>query len=343
MSISFEKFVDWAEKRFDNIRVGSSEVKINSIFCDDTKRKLWCNPFGGKKGRENGVYRCWKTDKRGSLVSLVMQVEGCTYEQALDILGGVDLRLSTLEQKVDELFNNPKLAKFIEEEEEISTELELPPFTFRMDELAESNYYRSAAEIYLQDRCLPPEKFMICMEGDYKNRIIIPYYDRQGSLIYYNGRDLNPNTKVKYLGPPGEVGVGKGDVLYFPEWPTKKGTVYLTEGEFDAYSIFLSGLIAGAFGGKTMSEKQLLMLDDYNIVLCLDNDSAGRKAIAAMSRYMIANGYVAKMGCVFPPKGVKDWNELLKKVGPNILKEYILKATKPITEDTLIEWEIAQL
>lgn len=343
MSISPEKFIDWAEKRFDNIRVGPTEVKINSIFCEDKKRKLWCNPYGGKKGRENGVYRCWKTDKRGSLVSFVMLVDGCSYEEAMDTLGGTDIRQATLDMKLEALFNKTSAkVELVNPEEELS-ELELPPFTFKMEELAESNYYRSAAEVYLLNRKLPPNQFMVCTEGDYKNRIIIPYLDRQGKLIYYNARDLNPNTKIKYLGPPGEIGVGKGDVFYFPKWPKENEKVYLTEGEFDAYSIYLSGLIAGSFGGKTMTENQLYLIEDYDVILCLDNDAAGRKAVDVMGQYLITNGSKQKIGCVFPPKQVKDWNELLCKVGPNVLREYILKSTKIVTQDTLIEWEIARM
>ena len=50
--IDFEKFLDWAESRFDNIVVSGDEVKVDSIFCEDHKQKMWCNPYGGKKAAD---------------------------------------------------------------------------------------------------------------------------------------------------------------------------------------------------------------------------------------------------------------------------------------------------
>ena len=76
MAIEKEIFVQWAEKYFDKVDVRGDEVRINSIFAEsDSKQHLWCNPAGGKNQRPYGVYHCWKTDRKGSLVSLVMEIE----------------------------------------------------------------------------------------------------------------------------------------------------------------------------------------------------------------------------------------------------------------------------
>jgi hypothetical protein len=40
MAVDFEKFLSWAESRFSPIEVKGEEVCINSIFTDDSKKKL---------------------------------------------------------------------------------------------------------------------------------------------------------------------------------------------------------------------------------------------------------------------------------------------------------------
>ena len=75
------------------------------------------------------------------------------------------------------------------------------------------------------------------MDGRYKGRIIIPYYDKIGNLIYFNGRHLG-NSKCKYLGPPKDIGVGKEDVVFMAgKWPETGSIIYLCEGEFNAISL----------------------------------------------------------------------------------------------------------
>ena len=52
---------------------------------------------------------------------------------------------------------------------------------------------RTLAENYLKSRKLPVDNLYVCSNGRYANRIIIPYYDNNKKLIYYNGRSINYN------------------------------------------------------------------------------------------------------------------------------------------------------
>ena len=322
--IDFERFLDWAERRFDEVTVKGDEVKINSVFAEDHKQHLWCNPYGGKNDRPNGVFHCWKTDTKGSLVSLVMKVDNCTYDEALEVLGGSDARMAELEKQVQELFS--KKREVVEEiEVEKSDKLALPPFTYDFEDLPSMSYHRVHAEVYLFQRKLSPEGLMVCTGGKYKQRIIIPYYDAQGNLIYFNGRYIGESKKaLKYMGPEKEVGIGKGDVIYMPEWPEKGSIVYLTEGELDARSIKKAGLDAGAFGGKALTDNQIAILrkTGYIPVICLDSDKAGKFGMRRMADQLLAAGFPG-FGFVRPPKQYKDWNALLQALGEKILLNYI--------------------
>lgn len=217
MSIDFDSFVNWAEDRFNgDIVVTNNEVKLNSIFAEDHKHHLWCNPEGGKHGREDGCYRCFYTENKGTLVGLVMLVDNCSYYEAKEILNGnASGNLGELEEKLEEFFK----AK-----EEISlpkkSQLNFPPFTEFIADLPHSSWGKRRAIEYLEGRKLPTDDFLYCYDGEYKNRIIIPYYDKEKNLIYWNARTIG-KSKLRYMGPPKSIGVGKSDVLYVPQWPEK--------------------------------------------------------------------------------------------------------------------------
>jgi hypothetical protein len=318
MAIQFEKFLEWAEKRFDDVIVKGDEIKINSIFCEDQKHHLWCNPYGGKKGHENGVYHCWKTDNKGSLISLVMMVDKCSYDEAFDILDCPNNSLSHLEKEVEDLFKN-KQESFLEIEK---INLSLPNSCYSFDELPSGNYYKTHAEIYLNNRKIPLDKLMICTSGKYKSRIIIPYYNKDSNLIYFNSRYIGNSNYMRYLGPPKEVGIGKGDVMYFPEWPSEKEKVFLTEGEFDALSLFSCGFYSAAFGGKNLSDSQIEIIRPYTPVLCLDGDKYGIEALVNMGNLLLRKGF-KNVYYVRVPKPYKDWNEFLIDTSNKIMSFYI--------------------
>jgi hypothetical protein len=330
----FENFQKWAEDRFDgDIIVKGNEIVINSIFAEDTKYHLWCNPYGGKDGRKNGVFHCFKTDKKGSLPKLIQLVDKCSRDKAISILYG-RTSIAELEEKLFEFFENQD--QNLDQTTTIDKkQLSLPEGSFLINALPKNNFWRNLAVNYLEDRKILTDGLYICKTAPYKARIIIPYYDKQGNLFYWNGRHVG-NSKLRYRGPPKEVGVGKSDVLFFAggNWPEPGEEIYLCEGEFDALSIFYSGLNGVACGGKNLSEKQMSYIKNYKIVICLDNDAAGAGAMPAMTDTINKNieskNLMDRLMFVSPYKAYKDWNAMFKKEGPNILKNYIIASKKKL-------------
>jgi len=336
--IDHDRFLEWAESRFDNVVISGSEIKLNSIFCDDRKHHLWCNPDGGKTESELGVYHCWKTDKKGNLVGLVMKVEQCSYDRALEILDiGGSSGLAELEQKVNDIFN--KKEKVVKEELEKKDHLELPIDCYNFEDLPSCHRLRKEAADYLEKRKLSNEGLLICTGGRYRNRILIPYYDRNKNLIYYNGRYIgDPGQYSRYLGPPKELGISKGDVLYSKNWFSAKEKVYITEGEFDSISLDICGFKSVALGGKNISENQINMLKGSIPVLCLDADIHGGKALPQMAMKLIQNGFL-EVRYVRSSEEHKDWNKMLVNCGIEIIKKYIFKEEKEYELIAGANWE----
>lgn len=333
MSINFKKFERWAVNRFgeDNVLIRGNEIRLNSIFEQgDDDYHLWCNPGGGKKKHKFGVFHCFKTDQKGSLLKLVQLVDNCSRDDAVEILEGRE-SISVLEKKLMDILttDQPVVVK-----NNSKPDLVLPEFTSLISDLSAKDFYRIRAEKYLEKRKLPIDGLYVCHDGRYKNRIIIPYYDQQKKLIYWNARDLG-NSKLKYLGPPKEVGVGKEDVIFMAgSWPKIGETVYVCEGEFNAITLRQAEFNAAACGGKNMSDKQSLMLAGYNVVLCLDRDKAGKSGTIKMSSMIsslsMQNGSKERLKYVFPPQGINDWNEFLIKQNTEILHHYILRQQRTI-------------
>lgn len=331
MTLNPDKVLEWVEKHFDDIKVKGNEIKVNSIFCDDRKRHLWINPEGGKKHRPYGVYRCWKTDNKGSIVKLVMLVEKCSFEEALEILEAADISLVNLEKQVEAIF-------YPEEDLPKPTAIEgiaLPPGTQFIDDMSPDNPMKLMAEIYLLKRKLPTKNLAACDRGDDKDRIIIPYFDREGKLIYYNGRSIG-RSKLRYKGPDISIGVGKEDVVFIPEWPELGSEINVAEGEFNALSIYYSGkatnipMYSAACGGKSISEKQIEYLRPYKINLCLDTDKAGKEALKKMFYDFRRKGISCHY--VRPPEKFNDWNNMLIHLNEKLLVYYILRNRKPLDE-----------
>lgn len=342
MSIDFDKFLEWAQSRFDDVIVKGEEILLNSVFCEDRKHHLWCNPSGGKKNNEHGVYHCWKSDSKGNLVGLVMQVEKCSFDQACDILDASSGSISDLEKKVQELFE--KKYKTSEDPHIEQEGLSLPLNCYFFEDLPSSNQIRRNAEEYLKKRFLDARQLMICTSGRYKNRIIIPYYDKNQKLIYYNARSIgNLEGVLRYLGPPKELGIGKGDVVYSQDWPRDGEKVYIAEGEFDSMSLSKCGFKSVALGGKNMTDKQMEVIKNYTPVLCLDADDAGGDALVKIANKFLSKG-INQIFYVRPCLEYKDWNGLLVEKGEKVLRHYVKNQEKQYNTDIAAgDWESIKL
>jgi hypothetical protein len=198
LPVDYFIFRQWVRQHFNDTREKNGKIRLQSIFTEDRKFRLYCKP-------SIGMYKCMKSGQKGSLFHLVMQIEHCSYDEAVDILEGDTNNLQYLEAKLQKFLNptEPTIGIVKKEGQEfvgIKNKLNFPPNTFLISSLGPTNHFRVRAEQYLKGRHLPNRGLLICVGGDYSNRIIIPYYDREGDLVYWNGRDLG-NSYLRYRGP----------------------------------------------------------------------------------------------------------------------------------------------
>jgi DNA primase len=288
------------------------------------------NPSGGKKNLEGGAYRCWKTDAMGSLVSLVAECDNIPYDEAEELLLGSATSLRSLENKLHKFFEQgpDPVDEVVETPRQ---EIELPEYSFLIDRMMPSNFWRLRAKNYLNNRKIPSMGLYVCTDGEHKNRIIVPYYDREGSLIFWNGRTMSDNKKVLRYAKPKHG--DQANVLYMTEWPKPGEKVYLMEGEFDAITLGMADLAGCACGGKYLSANQIEMLRGYEIVLAFDADDPGLEALINIGNSLLESGF-SRVSYVRPPVIYKDWNKLLQVRNLQTVRAYVERFEKRFTSNT---------
>ena len=340
MSVDFELFHDWCKDRFGetNIKIRHTthgdEICTHSLWSEakigktDNKYHLWMNPHGGKKGIDGGAYRCWLTDTMGSLVSLVSDVDCIPFDDAEEAIAGTT-SLRALEKQVHEFFGHKEPDAL--PEVEIVEEEAFPDFCFMIDKMSPSNFWRIRARKYLRDRKIPSDGLYVCTEDkEYGNRIVIPYYDEDDRLVFWNARSMNDKNKLRYAKPK------HGDqesVLYMTEHPPVGSKVHVMEGELDALSLALANFTGAACGGKFLSDIQVELLRDYIPVLAFDADDAGMEALVNVGNALLERGF-RDVRYVRPPKVYKDWNKLLVKRNIQTVKAYVDRFEKRFTSTT---------
>ena len=350
MAVDFDTFLQWAKDRFgeENIKTRNSahgiEILTHSFYAhrkqiEDYTFNLWMNPSGGKsKHPEKGSFRCWKTDTMGSLVHLVADWDSIPYEDAEELLCGTTT-LRALELKVNEFFGtvDPVVEEIVEPEPPKT--LQLPEFCGQIDKMSVNNRLANQAIDYLKSRKLPTTNMYVCSSGDYKNRIIIPYYNWYGDLIWYNSRlMMDKEGVIKYMKCKSFNGVTQDDILFMTSWPVAGTKIYLVEGEFDAITLSLAGFVGCAIGGKFISDTQIEMIRRYQPVLAFDADEgfkkdSGLQALINVGKSLLEKG-VSKLSYVRPPKAYKDWNKLYIERNIETVKAYVERFEKPFTSVT---------
>lgn len=197
----------------------------------------------------------------------------------------------------------------------------------------------SPAQSYLQDRGLTLETMQRFNLGyDAARQCVTIPYNPQGT--YYGRRSVNPDATQKHANLKGvTMPIFNLAALYSSD------VVFVVESPLCAISITQEGgaavAISGTGGKNRLCEQLKRKPTAAAIVLCLDNDDAGRKATDDIGRALddlgglfVVNGTAAIMGDQTDPENAeyrKDPNDVLQHSGAEALRQAI-KETVEATE-----------
>ena len=118
----------------------------------------------------------------------------------------------------------------------------------------------------------------------FRKRLIFPIIDVRGDVLGFGGRIVDPDDPgAKYMNTPETVAYSKRRVLYGLNLAkkSKRENIILVEGNIDVVMLHQAGFDnACASMGTALTAEQIRLLSRYTreLVLCYDNDNAGKAA-----------------------------------------------------------------
>ncbi len=116
----------------------------------------------------------------------------------------------------------------------------------------------------------------------FRNRLMFPVIDVRGDVVAFGGRVLD-KSEPKYMNTSETMVYSKRRVLYGMNLAkkSKRGNIILCEGNIDVITLHQAGFDnAVASMGTALTVEQIRLLSRYTkeLVLCYDNDEAGKNA-----------------------------------------------------------------
>ena len=219
-------------------------------FCNHHKPKLEVNFTENKKGYN--PWHCWVCGKKGKTIK------------------GLFKLLKTPSENFIEL---GKLVKTGSQVEEIIVEnhVELPKEFKHII----GNYDLTArqAHSYLRKRNITDDDILkynlgYCDFGRYNNMIIIPSYDKDGTLNYFTGRSFEKDPFIKYRNPE-----CSRDIIPFELFINWDSPLVLCEGPFDAIAIKRNAIPLLGKNIQSSLLKRIVQSTVKKIYIALDTDA----------------------------------------------------------------------
>jgi hypothetical protein len=324
MSIPIKLILTYLEEKFPENIISGREFRTNSFLVkDDFKKKLYVN-------LDSGLWSDFKAGESGNFYQLISMAEGIPLSSAQS-----QIRKKAFDAGYN-LFGVKEVPSKKQEEKTLFQSITADVETFEAlnptKDINSPSFLKRLASRFAYDRALEKFKFYISRTGKYSYRIIIPYFDTDKSVFYFQARTLRDNG-VKYLNPSQALyGIKTSEILY--PYNEDMEYVVVSEGPLDAMSLQTAGLNATCTQGCKMSHTQAQKLKNKKVIIAYDNDEAGRSGFLAAKKQLL-HSLNSDIYSVTPPKEFNDWNDFLVARGKEqvflYVQNHIMKADFELT------------
>jgi len=159
----------------------------------------------------------------------------------------------------------------------------------------------------------------------FRNRLMFPVIDIRGDVVGFGGRVLD-KSEPKYMNTPETITYSKRRVLYGMNLAkkTKRPNIILCEGNIDVITMHQAGFdnaVASMGTALTTEQTRLLSRFTKELILCYDNDNAGkeatRKAIELLENSEFSVKVLKIPNRIVDGQAVKqDVDDFIKNQGP---------------------------
>ena len=264
---------------------------------------------------ESGTWRCFgQCNEGGDIFKFVMKREGIDFKEAMQKLAaraGVEIKdlqqRETPQQKEayenlrklledavvfyrSHLFSNKEILAYLREKRGLTdSTIEIFGLGYApngYDNALKHFTQRGYTEQDLVDSGLLTEREDGKRYDKFRHRIMIPIRDEQGRMSGFGARIVDPNDVPKFLNSPETPIFSKGRLLYGLDRARKPirtaDQAVIVEGYLDVIALHQAGYenVVSPMG-TALTEDQLRLLKRFTrkIVLALDPDTAGQKAV----------------------------------------------------------------
>ena len=262
-----------AEEKLDVLKgflnlshISRDECLFYCPYCEHHKPKMSVN-------LDKNVYKCWVCDTKGNNIWRLVRKFGDSsdkrkwrsFEDEVDITDSV----------YEKIFGAVK-----EEEEVVELPQEFVSLTNRNLLVGGKRAKKYLLNRGLTDRDIARWKIGYCASGEYKNRVIIPSFNKDGKLNYFVGRSHSDDW-MRYKNPMVSRNIIFNELNV--DW---KERVCLVEGIFDAVK---AGTNSIPLLGSTLNERsklfQKITENDTIVYLALDPD-ADKKSMEMIKAFL---------------------------------------------------------
>jgi DNA primase len=359
----------------EEVKTQADILRIISDYVSLKKRGInyvACCPFHSEKtpsfnvNPNRGIFKCFGCNTGGDVFGFIMQIEGCSYPEAIRIVAGkCGIPIPVVEETEDyqKIARDRETVLQLNEwaAEYFESQLETDEGTQARDYIQSRTITDDTRRLFrigyapdrwdglinhLKEKGATPEDIhtaglaILKEQGGFydrfRGRVMFPITDSQGRIIAFGGRIISEG-EPKYLNSPETPVYTKGNNLFGLAQSKndirRLGFAILVEGYLDCIIPYQAGVtnIAASLGtALTDSQVRLLRryMDQPQIVVNFDSDSAGQSATMRSIEMLLVEGF--KVNILTMPTG-KDPDEYVRTNGAQAFLG-LLKTTQPYIE-----------
>ena len=351
-----EQFIDELVARSEISDVVSSYVSLKKKGAN-----LWglC-PFHSEKtpsfsvSQEKQIYHCFGCGKGGGVISFLMEIENLPFVDAVRLLAqraGMEVPDASADdesrkKRARALAANRDAARFYHEYlkspggarvRDYIAQRQITPRTAtrfglgaapdQWDGLIRALLEQGYTKLELIEAGLAVAGKNGGVYDKFRSRLMLPVIDVRGEVTGFTSRILPGEEGAKYLNTPETAVFKKGRLIYALNFAksTKRPNLVLVEGNIDVITLHQAGFDnVVATMGTALTEEHARILARYTreLVLCYDNDPAGKKStdrVLGILRNADLNVRVLQLPNAYDAAGnplKQDPDDFVKKFGP---------------------------
>lgn len=304
-------YIKSAAARLKHSYVGPTKVAVECVYCGT--KELKGTIYLANTGRL--CYNCWKTGCTAHETILaekwLKEVDNSQYNQYIIELMSKENSDNYDFSKLEEKINKENIAIQEQQEKELIEKRKNDNLATKFfKKITIDSPIANKAVEYCVNRKIPEDiwkNFFVAVDGKYKNRLIIPFYDKNRKITYFQGRALD-DRKPKYMNR-----TATETSLYNIDFVDINQPLFILEGPID--SMFIENAVATCGAGSSAKIDKILEQIDKKYYI-FDNDASGNKKagqiVGPKNNVFLWSKFLMDNNINTP---IKDVNDVIIKLG----------------------------